>query len=205
MIFYPGSFKPPHRGHFQNLLYLLKNYPKQNITIIISKKIRPLNPDFYDYDKQNSEFLKKLCNKYNIIYNTKKDSLNNIKEYILKTKYYINAEQSLLLWNYYINNLLNIEQQQKIKVMISYLNSPILTILSLIKQKKYQNKSEKIYLVKSEKNKDNKRFNSFNNKNVIITPSIKNIHSKDFRKNLYFKKSIQKFLPKGINQKNISF
>jgi phosphopantetheine adenylyltransferase len=205
MIFYPGSFKPPHKGHFQNLLYLLNKYPKQNITIIISKKMRPLNPDFYDYDKLNSENLKKLCNKYNIIYNTKKESIIHIKEYILKTKYYINAEKSLFLWNYYITNLLNIEQQKKIKVIISYLHSPILTIFSLLKQKKYQNKSEKIYLVKSEKNKDNKRFNSFTNKNVIITPSIKNIHSKDFRKNLYLKKSIQKFLPKGINQKNISF
>lgn len=195
MIFYPGSFKPPHKGHFKNLLYLLKTYPNENITIIISKKIRPLNPDFYNYDKQNSEFLKKLCNKYNINYITKKDALKNIKTYILNSKLYINAEQSLLLWNYYIKNLLNINQQKKIKVIISYLNSPILNILSLLKNKKYLNKSEKIYLVKSEKNKNNKRFDIFKNNNIIITPYIKNIHSKNFRKNLYLKKSINKFLP----------
>ena len=128
MIFYPGSFKPPHRGHFNNLKYLLKKFKNESILIIISKK-------------------------------------------------------------------------ERVKLVISFFNSPILTINSLLKQKNYN----KVYLVKSSKNSENKRFNSFNNKKIkiIIIPELKNIDSKDFREKLYKNKNITNYLPNGINKKNI--
>ena len=85
--------------------------------------------------------------------------------------------------------------------MVSYLNSPILTINSLLKQKSY----DKVYLVKSSKNSSNKRFNSFTNSKIkiIVIPELKNMSSKDFRENIYKKKNISKYLPNGLSKKNI--
>ena len=85
MIFYPGSFKPPHKGHFNNLKYLLKKYKNENILIIISKKERPTNPDFYQLEKQKSDYIKDLCIKYKINYTTKVDSIN-IEELLFKKR-----------------------------------------------------------------------------------------------------------------------
>ena len=84
MIFYPGSFKPPHKGHFNNLKFLLKKYKNENILIIISKKERPTNPDFYQLENQNSNYIKDLCIKYKINYTTKVDSIKLLKNYYLK-------------------------------------------------------------------------------------------------------------------------
>jgi len=202
MIFYPGSFKPPHKGHFNNLKYLLKKFPNENILIIISKKARPLNPDFYDLENQNSDKIKELCIKYNLKYTTKIDSIKLIKEYYINKKEYISDKDSEKVWKIYIKKLLNKDEQKRVKIIISYLNSPIITIMSLIKQKSYN----KIYLVKSSKNSNNKRFDSFmNNKKIkiIIIPETKNIDSKKVRENIKKKKNISKYLPNGITKKNI--
>ena len=201
MIFYPGSFKPPHKGHFNNLKYLLKKYKNENIIIIISKKERPTNPDFYQLEKQNSNYIKDLCIKYKINYTTKVDSIKLLKKYYLKKKEYVSVKESERLWKIYIEKLLNKDDKNRVKLMISYLNSPILTINSLLKQKSYNN----VYLVKSSKNGFNKRFNSFSNSKIkiIVIPEIKNISSKDFRENIYKKKNISKYLPNGLNKKNI--
>ena len=201
MIFYPGSFKPPHKGHFNNLKYLLKKFKNEKILIIISKKERPLNPNFYQLEKKSSKDIKELCIKYKINYTTKIDTIKKLKDYYLKKKEYISFKDSEKIWKVYIKKLLNSNDQKRVKLMISYLNSPILTINSLLKQKSYDN----VYLVKSSKNSLNKRFNSFNNKKikVIIIPEIKNINSKDFRENIYKKKNINNYLPNGINKKNI--
>jgi nicotinic acid mononucleotide adenylyltransferase len=201
MIFYPGSFKPPHKGHFNNLKYLLKKYKNENILIIISKKERPTNPDFYQLEKQNSNYIKDLCIKYKINYTTKVDSIKLLKNYYLKKKEYVSDKESERLWKIYIDKLLNKNDQKRVKLMISYLNSPILTINSLLKQKSY----DKVYLVKSSKNDSNKRFNSFTNSKIkiIVIPELKNISSKDFRENIYKKKNISKYLPSGLSKKNI--
>ena len=195
MIFYPGSFKPPHRGHFNNLKYLLKKFKNESILIIISKKERPLNPEFYQLEKQKSDYIKDLCLKYKIKYTTKVDSIKLLKNYYLTNK------DSEKIWKLYINKLLTNDEKERVKLVISFFNSPILTINSLLKQKNYN----KVYLVKSSKNSENKRFNSFNNKKIkiIIIPELKNIDSKDFREKLYKNKNITNYLPNGINKKNI--
>ena len=201
MIFYPGSFKPPHKGHFNNLKYLLNKFKNENILIIISKKERPTNPEFYQLEKQKSNYIKDLCIKYNIKYTTKVESIKLLKNYYLKKKEYVSEKESERLWKIYIQKLLNKDEKKRVKLMISFLNSPILTINTLIKQKSYN----KVYLVKSSKNSLNKRFNSFINKNIkiIIIPELKNISSKDFRENIYKKKNISKYLPNGLSKKNI--
>ena len=201
MIFYPGSFKPPHKGHFNNLKYLLKKYKNENILIIISKKERPTNPDFYQLENQNSNYIKDLCIKYKINYTTKVDSIKLLKNYYLKKKEYVSDKESERLWKIYIDKLLNKNDQKRVKLMVSYLNSPILTINSLLKQKSY----DKVYLVKSSKNSSNKRFNSFTNSKIkiIVIPELKNMSSKDFRENIYKKKNISKYLPNGLSKKNI--
>ena len=201
MIFYPGSFKPPHRGHFNNLKYLLKKFKNESILIIISKKERPLNPEFYQLEKQKSDYIKDLCLKYKIKYTTKVDSIKLLKNYYLKKKDYVSNKDSEKIWKLYINKLLTNDEKERVKLVISFFNSPILTINSLLKQKNYN----KVYLVKSSKNSENKRFNSFNNKKIkiIIIPELKNIDSKDFREKLYKNKNITNYLPNGINKKNI--
>lgn len=198
MIFYPGSFKPPHKGHFNNLLYLLKKYPHEKITIIISNKPRPLNIDFYNIDYKSSEEIKNICIKYNIPYTTKVNTIKVLKKYYLDKGEYIDAKMSEKIWKLYINKLLNKKDINRVKIITSYLNSPILTIMSLIKRGKYK----KVYLVKSSKNSENKRFNSING-NIIIIPKTNNIDSKNMRYSMYKKKSIKKYLPNSINQKNI--
>ena len=105
MIFYPGSFTPPHKGHFNNIKYLLKYYPKQEITIIISKKIRPTNPDFYNLKNKSAIKIKELCNKYKINYKTKIDAIQLLEKYILQKKEYISSEDSLKICNIYLKKL----------------------------------------------------------------------------------------------------
>ena len=201
MIFYPGSFKPPHKGHFNNLKYLLKKFKNEDILIIISKKERPYNPEFYQLEKQSSSYIKDLCKKFKIKYTTKVDSIKSLKNYYLKKKEYVSVKESEKIWKVYIEKLLNKNDQNRVKLMVSYLNSPILTINSLLKKKSYDN----VYLVKSSKNSSNKRFNSFTNNKIkiIIIPELKNISSKDFRESIYRKKNISKYLPNGLNKKNI--
>ena len=141
------------------------------------------------------------CLKYKIKYTTKVDSIKLLKNYYLKKKDYVSNKDSEKIWKLYINKLLTNDEKERVKLVISFFNSPILTINSLLKQKNYN----KVYLVKSSKNSENKRFNSFNNKKIkiIIIPELKNIDSKDFREKLYKNKNITNYLPNGINKKNI--
>lgn len=195
MIYFPGSFKPPHKGHLSIIKQLLKDYPQEKITIIISNKIRPLNPDFYQLKDKSPNELKLLMKKYNFEYTTKKDSIQKLTHYYIEKNEFISPQQSLLLMNYYINHSMNNKDKSRIKVIVSYLPSPIQTLMSKVKNGNYY--------VKSSKNSDNKRFNSIQKGVMIEYPSKYNLHSKNFRKNLYLKKSIKRFIPLKMDEKKI--
>lgn len=198
ILLYPGSFKPPHKGHIKIIEKLYNKYDK--IIIIISKNSRPLDNKLLNFKYQTKDNLIKICNKY-FNYNnniTKKNLINmiedGIKNNIIKV---IDANTSYNIWNIYITSLCNKYKinKNKFKIIISKYNSPILDIYKYLK-------NNKISVIKSEKNINNKRFNNISSYvDIIISKTIKNINSTLFRNYLLNNKNINKFLPKYLNEK----
>ena len=144
---FPGSFKPPHKGHIKILINIIKKQKDDDfkIIIIISKKARKLN--------------------------NKEDRI-------------ITANQSLKIFKKYINELnKKYDLKKNITVTISKKTSPLLNIYPILR--KLNKKSNKVFLVKSKKDKNNKRFQMFDRiKAIKILPmnNVKDIHSTNFRK-----------------------
>lgn len=170
---FPGSFKPPHKGHIKLLINIIKREKKVKndnfkIIIIISNKERKLNK------------------------NSKKS---------------INANQSLKIFKIYVNELNKRFKLKKnnIKVLISEKKSPILDLYKFIRNVK--NNEDKIYLIKSTKNINN-RFKIFSRiKKVYIYPikHVKDLHSTNFRKYIFNKnyKKVNNYLLDKISNNNI--
>lgn len=172
LAIFPGSFKPPHIGHYLVVEKLFNDKKIDKIYIVISPK-----------DRDN-----------------------------------ITAKQSYDIWNYYIKNLLKSDkstnQSQKIHVIISKIPSPILFSYNLAKSLK---KNDKLILVKSSKNVNDKRFEIFDSlkkKGVkidfITLTSFKNnkdrvLSATNMRKTIAENKfkNFKKFIPKNINSKKI--
>ena len=134
-LIFPGSFKPPHVGHFKIIEKYSKDKTIDKIFIFISKVPRLIFPPF---DKKLSQFNKK---ELSTIY---KEYFNN--KIVLKDKIYeevnsglvpgITLENSYYIWNEYIKLLKN---SSKIKIFKSRLPSPIMfsfvVINKIIKKK----------------------------------------------------------------------
>tara|TARA_A100001015_G_scaffold285710_1_gene353567 strand:- start:2462 stop:3034 length:573 start_codon:yes stop_codon:yes gene_type:complete len=168
---FPGSFKPPHKGHIKILINIIKKQKNKDfkIIIIISKKGRKLNN---------------------------------------KTKKIVSAQQSLKIFKIYINELnKNFKLNNNIKVSISKKSSPLLNIYPIIK--KINKKSNKVFLIKSKKDKNNKRFDMFSRiKNLKVMPfkELKDFHSTNFRKVIYDKNMdlVKKYILNNISKDNLS-
>lgn len=218
---FPGSFKPPHKGHFNLLEKIIENKNKfDKIFIFISFTPRPLDPFLYEPRSMSSDDLYRILNTYdkNVKPNlTKKEYLEIYKELIENKKIaFINAEQSILIWKIYkelIDKKYKNIKIPEIIIKISYAPSPILSTGTLVKQliKKGDVKPQNIYLLKSLKNKNNQRFDYIlkNNPEVkvnIIKSKDPLIHSKIFRKAIMDqdKKIVEDYLPKELttSQKN---
>lgn len=148
VAFFPGSFKPPHVGHYTLVKKLLPKVDR--LYIFISGKPR--------------------------------DD--------------ITAEQSLKIWHLYF------PKSNKITFQITD-ESPILAVYKAISTAKAD---WKIYLIKSEKNASNKRFDMFK-KNIIrwTLPSFKTISSTNMReaiKNDDYKE-FMKFVPPSVDAKEV--
>ena len=112
IIIIPGSYKPPHKGHLSLIEKLLKLRSTFKIIIIISNKSRPLDDTFLYMEQKPVELLKeRMCyyfpNEKNLINKMSKSNLIKyiqklIKENVLLS---INANQSLEVWNIYLNYL----------------------------------------------------------------------------------------------------
>lgn len=169
---FPGSFKPPHKGHVKVLIEIIKKQKDKDykIIIIISKKAR---------------------------------KLKNKEEKV------ITANQSLKIFKIYINEL-NKKYKLKgnISVIISKKSSPLLDIYSVLKKTK---ESNKVFLIKSNKDKKNKRFDMFyriKKINLLLIKGIKDMHSTNFRRyiNNKNKEKIYEYILENIsktNKKNI--
>lgn len=215
---FPGSFKPPHKGHFNLLEKIIQNnekYDFDKIYIFISFNPRPLDPLLYEPNSMTSDDLYRILKVYDksIEYKlTKKEYIDIFKRLIEDKKIpYVNAEQSLKIWEIYkkiIEDKFGTKNKDKkipeIIIKISYAPSPILSTATLVSQliKKSDIKPNNIYLLKSLKNKNNQRFDYIlkNNPKVkvnIIKSKEPQIHSRIFRKAIMDqdKKVIEEYLP----------
>ncbi len=206
-----GSFKPPHKGHFEILKSAIKKDKLNKVVIIISKNPRYLkdiiqNPKNYNITDFENEFKRK--------FKTKSEAYNYVK--LGKNKYpYISAETSKKIWTIYLDFL---KENSKLSfdyvIKSGFLFSPIMNTNVFLKSelKKIDSKKNKYILYKSSKNAENSRFDYLLEKyriykNVISkTITMKyNINARDFRSAIDSKKSITKFLPKLplLHKKNI--
>ncbi len=217
---FPGSFKPPHKGHFNLIEKMLLENNFDKIVLFISFTPRPLDPSLYEPSSIPTDDLYKILLNYDKSIQsglTKKEYLHIYKNLIKEKKIpYVNAEQSLLVWKIYKDYLLNKFKDKKIPeldIKISYAPSPILSTATLVKKliNKEQIKQSNIHLLKSYKNRKNQRFdivkkNYPNVKVNIIRSKDPSIHSKIFRKAILDKdkKIIKEFLPSELSNYQIN-
>jgi cytidyltransferase-like protein len=200
IIILPGSFKPPHKGHLSLIENIIKKYNNSKIYIIISSKSRALNSRFQYYENMSKEDLQNSLIEYfpkqkkNIMNLSKNILLKKIREYIEKKKIdVVDAYVSLKIWNIYIKYLKKkLKKQNKkfkfpqIIFIISKTNNVIVETTKVMFEA-LREKPKKIFLMKSLKNKNNKRFDfilkRFNKYiNEVLFPNIKDIDAKDMRK-----------------------
>lgn len=201
----PGSFKPPHKGHLSLIEKIINKNNNSKIYIIISKKSRALNSRFQYYEDLSKDDLQKALIQYfpkqknNIINLSKNNLLKKIKEYIDNKKINtVNAEQSLKIWNIYIkflkkqfnkkfNKKINKKNKfPKIIFKISDTNN-VIQETTRVMLEALREKPNKIILMKSAKNKDNKRFDFMLKRfskyiKEVLFPNIKDIDAKNMRK-----------------------
>jgi hypothetical protein len=164
IVYFPGSFKPPHRGHFSIIDTLLKNKLISKIYILISKKSRmcSLKNSKIEFTADHS---KKIWNFY--ITHCIPEYLRN--KIIVKISYF----PSPIYQMFY-----DIQQQLKKK---DAKNAKI---------KNSVGRNKKYIIVKSAKNISNQRFNILSklekqSKNVQFTYKVvktfRNLSASDFR------------------------
>jgi cytidyltransferase-like protein len=178
---------------------LIDYYPNmQDYILSLSKdKILKLIKDLINYS------LNKSMNNSNLINKLKINKKNKLK--------IVNSKQSLKIWNIYLKYLKekykNKKKFPKIIFKISETNNiikeTIKTILKCFKENKYN----KIILMKSEKNKDNSRFDfilkSYHKYiDIQLFPNIKNINATHMRNSILRNNKINfyKYLPSDLNE-----
>ena len=195
-----GSFKPPHKGHFEMVNNAIKKDKLNKVIIIISKNPRylkdiiqnPKNYNIYDFETEFKRTFK-----------TKSEAYNYIKS--IKSKYpSISTETSKKIWTIYLDFL---KENSKLSfdyvIKSGFLFSPIMNTNVFLKSelKKVDSKKNKYILYKSSKNTENTRFDYLlgkYGKNIISKTIIMkyNVNARDFRSAIDSKKSISKYLPK---------
>ena len=212
IVIFPGSFKPPHKGHFKVVSTLVHKESVDLLYIIISNKPRPLLVKYLDLAKKPSSNIEQLTTELKHKYVTKKNALKVLKEEICSPKIEcITANQSYEIWQLYIHTLPE-KYQNKIKLRISVEPSPILTTLNIIKRLSTKIDYE-VILIKSDKDQSNSRFKSIEDKlsrkNLVIKeeiiPNFKTLNSRNFRAAIEQKnkKDIDMFIPPKVNKEAI--
>lgn len=216
----PGSYKPPHKGHLSLIEKLIKKGDNKKIIIIISKKSRPLEQLFKLEDGTKEELQNKLLkyfpkDKDEILKLSKTNIEKKIRDYINENKIKsINALQSFKIWKIYLEYLKNKYKEKKInypeiELKISETNNIIQETVKVMFKCFRENKPDKIILMKSEKNRDNKRFNFLTTRfgkyvETKLFPNIKDIDATGMRNDILEgnKTEFIKYLPKDLNNKD---
>jgi hypothetical protein len=192
---FPGSFKPPHKGHFQLVKDAIKKDKLHKVVIIISKYPRYLDDKIQnakDYSKTDLEahFGKSFL--------TKSAALTYIQSIKPKSRV-IDAICSKKIWEIYLSTF-----KIEFEVKIGFFFSPMIN--SNVYLKKEVTKGEnKFYLYKSSKDETNRRFDFIEKKygkekEKTVTFKIMklkyNINGRDFRNAILQKNTIKSYLPK---------
>lgn len=212
----PGSYKPPHKGHLSLIEKLIKKNNNKKIIIIISKKSRPLDETF-KIENKSKEQLQEALIKYfpkekdEILLLTKGNIEKKIKTLIETNKLSsVSYEQSLKVWNIYLKYLKNkYTKLPIIQLKVSETNNIIQETIKTMLKCFREDKPKKIILMKSEKNKDNKRFDFLTSRfgkyiDTVLFPNIKDIDATGMRKDILNnnKNRFMEYLPKDLNEKD---
>ena len=209
-LVFPGSFKPPHVGHFKIIEKYVKDKTIDKIFIFISQKPRLIYPPFNKKTYQlSSNELKNTCKvflKRKNCNNTNKEIVKKIDKAVNKNEIPgITLEQSYTIWNYYLD-LLTDKHREKVKLFKSRLPSPVL--FSFVVVRNMVKKGDELLLIKSKKDESNNRFSLFDNLkknkvkiNELAIPIYKNFNSFEMRKLIYERKrkEFMQYLPKKLD------
>lgn len=213
----PGSYKPPHKGHLSLIEKLIKLKDNSKIIIVISKKSRPLDNRFLYMNNSSKIELQNALIEYlpheknEIVLLSKTDlikKINNlIKSGFLKS---IDYNQSIKIWNIYLKYL---KKKYKNIPQIIFIESDniIKETTKIVLQILREDKPKMILLMKSEKNKENKRFQFIDNRfskyvKTILFPNIKDIDATGMRLAILQNDKIKfsKYLPSDLTTYNIN-
>ena len=212
----PGSYKPPHKGHLSLIEKLIKKNNNKKIIIIISKKSRPLD-EIFKMENKSKEQLQEALIKYfpkekdEILLLNKGNLEKKIKTLIETNKLRsVNYIQSLKVWNIYLKYLKHkYTKLPIIQLKVSETNNIIQETTKTMLKCFREDKPKKIILMKSEKNKDNKRFDFLTSRfgkyiDTVLFPNIKDIDATNMRKDILNnnKKDFMKYLPKDLDEKD---
>lgn len=223
----PGSFKPPHKGHLSLIESIINKNNNSIIYIIISKKSRALNSRFQYYENLPKENIQKAMIEYfpkqknKILNMSKTNLLKKIRKNINNKKInVINANQSLKIWNIYLKfikkmYIKNNKKKNKFPQIIFKISDTnnVIQETTKVMLEALRKKPNKIILLKSSKNKNNKRFDFILKRfskyiDEVLFPDIKNIDAKNMRKAILNNdyEMFSKYLPDkltNINKKKI--
>ena len=217
----PGSYKPPHKGHLSLIEKLIKKNNNKKIIIIISKKSRPLD-EVFKMENKSKEQLQEALIKYfpkekdEILLLNKGNLEKKIKTLIETNKLRsVNYVQSLKVWNIYLKYLKKKYSKSKsllmpiIQFKVSETNNIIQETTKTMLKCFREDKPKKIILMKSEKNRNNKRFDFLTSRygkyiDTVLFPNIKDIDATNMRKDILNnnKKGFMKYLPKDLDEKD---
>jgi hypothetical protein len=193
---FPGSFKPPHKGHFQLIQDAIKKDKLNKVVIIISKHIRYLDDKIQNAKDYSKEELNKHFGKS---FSTKSEILTYIQELKLKSPS-IDPITSKKIWEFYLSKI-KVPYEVKIGFFFSPMINTNVYLGREFKKIDIVNIKNKYFLYKSSKDEQNSRFDFIQQKykkNIIIqTKKLKyNISARDFRNDILDNKDISKYLPK---------
>jgi len=184
---FPGSFKPPHAGHFSIVENLLKHKDITEVIVLISQKPKPINNKLINMTSVTEA--RKEARKY--IRGVDKMSLPEISKKIKELRVEgkipcITQNESYEIWKLYLSLLSKIKQK-KVKLMKSRAKSPVQNGFVIKLGKDEAKKGNKIVLVKSAKNGANHRFDFYNmtigKKNIVTLeiPELGDLSSTNMR------------------------
>jgi len=228
-----------HLSLIEKLIKKKNNKGNNKIIIIISKKSRPLDETFKMENKSKEQLQEALIKyfpkeKDEILALNKGNLQKKIKTLIETHKLKaVNYKQSLKVWNIYLKYLKNKYRKEPkcnegsskfslvyegkysksklpiIQFKVSETNNIIQETTKTMLKCFREDKPEKIILMKSEKNKNNKRFDFLTTRfgkyiDTVLFPNIKDIDATGMRKDILNnnKNSFMKYLPKDLDEKD---
>lgn len=117
----------------------------------------------------------------------------------------LDGDLSKEVWLTYLSTL-SPEDQARVRIVVSQKSSPILTAMGFVRR--VVTKGSKLYLIKSAKNEENRRYDMFKpmsgvKQEELVLPGWENLHSTEMRRRLAKKdkKGFMMYLPPKLSKK----